>query len=187
MLPGASRRHDRITANVIRALGDRLRGQRCQPFANATFVKTRGENVRMPDLGVDCGPLDDDAAVAAEPRLLLEVMSPTTRTFDAFERLEEYKALESLDYLLLVDPDLPRVRVYRRDAERAWTTWPAATSVTDAPEPDVSGLVDTLANRVSVSRSASAGSSPTASKADCSQPRPSGRSICPVSIVSVPA
>jgi hypothetical protein len=45
-------------------------------------------------------PLD-----ASEPVLVLEILSPTTRTFDRNDKLEEYKTIPALEYNLLVDPN----------------------------------------------------------------------------------
>lgn len=120
MMAGASRRHDRIAANAIRVIGNQLRGKDCQPFTSDTFVAIPAGNRRLPGLGVDRGPFDDDAVEAGDPRLVVEILSPTTRAFDRSEKLEEYKTVESLDYILLVDPDSPQVRLFRRNADRSW-------------------------------------------------------------------
>jgi Uma2 family endonuclease len=120
MMAGANRRHDRIAANGIRALGNQLDGQTCQPFTSDTFVKIPAGNRRLPDLGVDCGTFDDLALDASEPRLVVEILSPTSRIFDRNDKLEEYKTVPTLDYILLIDPDVPQVRLYSRDAARNW-------------------------------------------------------------------
>ena len=43
-----------------------------------------------------------------------EVLSPTTRQFDRFEKVEEYKTVPTLEYIVLVDPDCPQVRLFSR-------------------------------------------------------------------------
>jgi Uma2 family endonuclease len=53
---------------------------------------------------------------------VLEILSLTTRTFDRNDKLEEYKTVPTLEYILLVDPDYPRVRLYLRDGNRNWTS-----------------------------------------------------------------
>ena len=42
--------------------------------------------------------------------------------FDCNDKLEEYKTVPTLDYILLVDPDYPQVRLYQRDAGRSWVS-----------------------------------------------------------------
>jgi Uma2 family endonuclease len=120
MMAGASRRPDRITKNTIVALDSQLRGDTWQPFTSDTFVSIPAGNVRLPDTGVDCGDFDDDALTASKPVLVVEILSPTRRSFDHTEKLEEYKTVDSLEYILLIDPDYPQVRLYYRDTDRRW-------------------------------------------------------------------
>lgn len=122
MMAGANRRHDRIAANSLRLIGNQLQGRPCQPFTSDTFVKIPAGNSRLPDLGVDCGPFDDNSLEASEPKLVVEILSPTTRTFDRNDKLEDYKTVTTLEYILLVDPDFPQVRLYFRDANRVWAS-----------------------------------------------------------------
>ena len=58
--------------------------------------------------------------MAAEPRMVAEILSPSTRDFDTFEKLEEYKAVASLDYLLVIEPNAPEVVMWSRAADRTW-------------------------------------------------------------------
>jgi Uma2 family endonuclease len=120
MMAGASRHHDRITKNMIVALDRQLRGHKCQPFTSDTFVRIPAGNARLPDTGVDCGDFDDDALEASCPLLVVEILSPTNRTFDRTDKLEEYKTVDTLEYILLIDPDYPQVRLYWRDPDQRW-------------------------------------------------------------------
>ena len=122
MMAGANRRHDRIAANAIRVIGNHLQGHRCQPFTSDTYLRIPAGNLRQADMGIDCGRFEDTSLEASEPVLVLEILSPTTRMFDRNEKLEEYKTIPTLEYILLVDPDFPQARLYRRDADRDWTS-----------------------------------------------------------------
>ena len=82
---------------------------------------TQGSLRRRPDAGVECGPLDDDSHEAGDVRLVAEVLSPSTREFDMFGKLDEYKAIESLDYILLVEPNAPKGVLWSRSPDREWT------------------------------------------------------------------
>lgn len=84
-------------------------------------VRIPAGNIRRPDITVDCGtPTSDREMVAAEPRAVIEVLSPSTLSFDRFRKLEEYKTVPSLAVILLVDTEAPQVTVYRRKGE-AWS------------------------------------------------------------------
>jgi Uma2 family endonuclease len=120
MMAGAGRRHDAIVVNLIAALHPQLRGGPCQTFTGDTYVATSPTTRRMPDLGVDCGKPDDDALVADQPALLVEVLSPTTSGFDVTVKLAEYQALISLDYILFVDTERPNAHLYFRAEDRRW-------------------------------------------------------------------
>jgi Uma2 family endonuclease len=108
MMAGANRRHDRIAGNAIRVVGNHPQGHRCQPFNSDTYVKIPAGNRRQADMGVDRGPFEDASLDASEPILVLEILSPTTRTFDRNDKLEEHKTVSTLEYILLVAPDYPQ-------------------------------------------------------------------------------
>jgi len=76
----ARRAHDRAVVNAIRSLGNQLDGNPCQPFTDDSAVRIPNGNTRRPDVGVDCGQFAPDALAVGSPRLVLEVLSPTTRT-----------------------------------------------------------------------------------------------------------
>jgi Uma2 family endonuclease len=120
MMTRARRRHDRIVANALRSLGNKLDGSRCIPFTADIAVLIPNGNVRLPDVGVDCGRFVDNAMYADAPRLVIEVLSPSTRDFDMFGKLDEYKTVESLTHIVLVDPDQPRAMHWWRAEDRTW-------------------------------------------------------------------
>jgi len=50
----------------------------------------------------------------------VEVLSPSTRDFDTFKKLDEYRETGSLEYIVLVEPNEPVAFVWRRDGARGW-------------------------------------------------------------------
>src|SRR5271165_4234712 len=120
MMARAKRKHDRIVANAIRGLGKKLDGSRCIPFTSDIAVLIPNGNIRLPDAGVDCGRFDGDAMYADAPRLVIEVLSPSTREFDMFGKLDEYKTVESLIHIVLDDPDQPQAIHWWRAEDRGW-------------------------------------------------------------------
>lgn len=95
MISGTKAVHDTIVMNIIGELQNQLRGKTCRPFSGEHSVETLPGQIRRPDVGVDCGPLDPEAYKAAAARVIFEVLSPTTRDFDIFAKLEEYKTLHT--------------------------------------------------------------------------------------------
>lgn len=122
MMAGARNVHDDIVVNLVATLHGALRGSGCRPFTGDGSVETLPGRIRRPDVGVDCGARDPDALKAAEPRLIVEILSPSTRDFDAFEKLAEYKTLECLAHIMLIEPNLPEIRLWSRGADGEWHT-----------------------------------------------------------------
>lgn len=55
-----------------------------------------------------------DSYEAQEPRLAVEIASPSTSAVDRTRKLEEYKRHPTLEYILLVETLSPQVLLYRR-------------------------------------------------------------------------
>jgi Uma2 family endonuclease len=121
MMACANNRHDRIVRNASRHFGNHLDGHRCQPFTADIYIAIPVGNRRQSDMGIDCGTPEDTSMEASAPTLVLEVLSPTTRAIDLNEKLEEYKTVPTLEYIVLVDTDHPFARAYRRAPDRSWT------------------------------------------------------------------
>ncbi len=119
-MAGAKRRHDRIVMKLHSALDQRLAGHHCLPFTADTAVRIPSGNIRRPDAGIDCGTYNDDAMTADAPLLVVEVLSPSTRDFDMFGKLDEYKTVPSLRHIILIDPDTPQAYHWSRAADQIW-------------------------------------------------------------------
>ena len=122
MMAGARNQHDLIVVNVLASLRSQLRGGGCRPFTGDSSVETTPGQIRRPDVGVDCGKWDPDAMVADKPRVVVEVLSPTTRDFDTFGKLDEYKRIASLEWILLIEPNAPEVTLWTRDSSGNWAS-----------------------------------------------------------------
>jgi Uma2 family endonuclease len=137
MMAGAPNVHDDIVVNLVAELRVQTRGTGCRPFTGDGSVETRPGQVRRPDVGVDCGPRDPNGLKAALPRLVVEVLSPSARDFDSFRKLDEYKDMNSLEYIAYVEPNEPLVLVWSRDATRAWIETRARGLDAEISMPDI--------------------------------------------------
>lgn len=120
MMAGAKNVHDDIVVNLVAELREQVRGSGCRPFTGDGSVETRQGQIRRPDVGVDCGQRDPNDTKAALPKVIIEVLSPSARDFDTFSKLQEYKLIESVDYVLLVEPNAAFVYVWSRDENGQW-------------------------------------------------------------------
>ena len=120
LMAGASNAHDRIVVNLLAELRNQLRGAPYRPFTGDGSVETYPGQIRRPDVGVDCGRFDPAGYKAAEPRVVAEVLSPSTRDFDAFAKLAEYQAVETMAHIFLVEPNGAEVALWSRHEAGAW-------------------------------------------------------------------
>ena len=138
MMAGAARVHNAIVINVVSELRSRLRGTGCTPFNGDDSVQTYPGQIRRPDAGIDCGDTDRRDLCVSEPRVIVEVLSPSIRDFDTHGKVGEYEDVASVHTILLIDPDEPNILVRRRVAE-GWR-WERVTSLDDEiaiAEPDL--------------------------------------------------
>jgi Uma2 family endonuclease len=112
MMAGAAKGHNRICANVLATLHARLRGKPCQPYgSDMKFISPTG-NARYPDVQVDCAPFRGDDLVSEEPRLIVEVLSPSNDWHDMQRRLADYQAHPSVRHILIVSTQTYDAQVY---------------------------------------------------------------------------
>ena len=121
MMTGASQAHDQVVVNIIRELGNQLRGGPCRPTTDDLAVRVSTGNVRRPDVAVECGGQGSRREFTVrEPRVVIEVLSPSTMTFDRIRKLPEYQAIATVSHILLVDTEAPRIDVMSRHADGRW-------------------------------------------------------------------
>ena len=120
MMTGASNRHDVITGNLNGEIRNRLKGRSCRLFTADGALETFPGQIRRPDAGIDCGAFDPDGYLAAEPVVVFEVLSPSTRDFDRLRKVVEYKGVSTMRHIILIEPRYPQVLVWSREGEGPW-------------------------------------------------------------------
>jgi Uma2 family endonuclease len=134
-MTGASNAHDAVAVNIIISLGNQLRRGPCRVATADTAVRTSIRGIRRPDVTVECAPIDPKSYEAHAPKLVVEVLSPSTRQMDRIRKVEEYKRLPTLTAIMLVEPGVANVLVLRRDgAEWRDEAYAGADSVVPLPE-----------------------------------------------------
>ncbi len=120
LMAGATIAHDTFVMNAARVIGNQLFGKPCRPRSADIAIRVSDHQVRYPDLSVDCGDPASSAREAGKPALVIEVESRSTGMVDAIDKLEEYKSIPSMQYIILVSTRKPRVRFYCRNESSAW-------------------------------------------------------------------
>lgn len=119
-MAGASDRHNRIAGNFFVRLSPHLDGSDCEPFISDMKVMVDPVLYYYPDVVVTCDAPGGDRYTRAAPRLIVEVLSPTTERIDRAEKLHAYRRVESLRECVLVAQDTMLVEIHRRGAGGEW-------------------------------------------------------------------
>ena len=56
------------------------------------------------------------------PRIIVELLSPSTRGYDLVDKRNAYRGLDSLEAYVIIHPDVRRVEVDRRGPGGQWHT-----------------------------------------------------------------
>lgn len=123
-LAGASRTHNLIATNLIISLGTQVRGRPCEVYSSDMRIKVCATGLyTYPDVAVVCGsPRFEDRQkdTLLNPGVIIEVLSPSTETYDRGAKFDHYSSLESLSDYLLVAQDGPKIGHFVRQPEGKW-------------------------------------------------------------------
>ena len=123
-MAGGTPRHSRIAANSIIAVGKRLVEGGCGVFdANLRVCVDRNASYAYPDVTVVCGPLeclDEKKDTIVNPKVVIEVLSPTTRNYDLGDKARMYFRIASLSELLLIEQRVMRIEHWWRLPNGHW-------------------------------------------------------------------
>jgi Uma2 family endonuclease len=118
---GGTARHNRVILNLASRIGDHLDGTTCQVFAENMKVQI-AEGVLYPDVMVTCGKADaGDEQTITDPKLIIEVLSPSTKGYDKRDKFILYRTLASLQEYALIDPAKRQVEVFTLTKGGAWS------------------------------------------------------------------
>ena len=123
-MAGGTFEHDTITSNIGGLLYTQLRGTKCQVLTSNMKVRTRSNGLySYPDVTVVCDKPDfhdSKRDVLTNPRVLIEVLSPSTEAFDKGEKRLLYQTIDSLQEYVLVAQDQPWVEHWSRRRDDQW-------------------------------------------------------------------
>lgn len=108
--------HVRIMSNLFRVLDRRL-ADPCRAYVGGgVWLSETDDTWREPDLFVACGGRE---GFSRTPRLIVEILYPSTEKEDRTRKLDFYRRFESVEAILFVWQDTPRVELQER-AGGAW-------------------------------------------------------------------
>jgi Uma2 family endonuclease len=130
-MAGESEAHADISMNLSGLLFQTLRGTACRARSKDTKVRSGPDQPESrqglysyPDLVVFCGePHYHDTVrdVLLNPRVIVEILSPSTQTFDRVLKRERYQTwLPTLQEYVLVAQDRPHIELWSKQPDGRW-------------------------------------------------------------------
>jgi Uma2 family endonuclease len=119
-MAGAGKNHQRIITMLSRRLSEHFDGIPCEVFSSDTKIRAdKGRKYFYPDVIVACES-DDDSDYVESPRIIVEVLSESTRKYDkTFKRLV-YQLIPSLEEYVLIEQDSVKIEISRKSEN--WAT-----------------------------------------------------------------
>lgn len=116
--------HALIAANTIRAIGNAIDGSDCFVYTGDLMIEVETANsYLLPDLAVVCGKSEKSTTIPGaikNPKLLMEVLSDSTRNRDQGIKWFHYRMLPGLREFITVEQSSPLVFVHSLNEEGEW-------------------------------------------------------------------
>lgn len=123
-MSGAGKRHNRIFTNIFGGLFSQLKGKLCQPFGPDLRIHIPENSLfTYPDISVICGDMiasdiDEDSFI--QPTVIIEILSPSTRSYDRGEKFGLYRDIPALKEYILVDSLSIHIEAFKINAGGFW-------------------------------------------------------------------
>ena len=125
MMTGGTEPDAWVQGNVQAWLRTKLRGSDCRPYGSEMALRISDIGVRYPDVSIYCDQPPRDtlkqAKVLDNPTVVIEILSPSTATFDQGTKLEEYQAIPSVRTIAFVDAANEMCRTIERQSAIGWS------------------------------------------------------------------
>ncbi|MDZ4835150.1 MAG: Uma2 family endonuclease [Candidatus Melainabacteria bacterium] len=117
-MTGATDAHNIICGNLFVALHAFIRGSGCFVYINDMKVRIEvADSFYYPDIMVTCESFNAKSVFKQSPRLIVEVLSPSTKQIDRREKLVAYQQLSSLMQYVVVYQNRMLIEVNQRNPE----------------------------------------------------------------------
>ncbi len=141
-MAGTSYRHIRISSNLQARIYGHLLGGPCTVGSNDLRVAITDGSYTYPDFIIVCDEpqfIDNQFDTLTNPRVIIEILSPSTQKSDRGAKFAHYRRIASLRHYILVGQESPAVEQYDRQADDSWPrtdlAWP--DGILTLPDPAV--------------------------------------------------
>jgi Uma2 family endonuclease len=124
-MSGGSPEHALLTSQFGRVLGNKIVPKGCLVYSSDIKLKVPViTTYRYADVSALCGkPIYQDyfkQRLLVNPTLIVEVLSPSTESYDKDKKFREYKSIESLKEYLLISQEEVLITLYTKYNEKFW-------------------------------------------------------------------
>ncbi|MBZ0292892.1 MAG: Uma2 family endonuclease [Anaerolineae bacterium] len=123
-MTGASETHNLINGSTYVSLYNQLRGRPCKIYPSDMRLKVEATGLyTYPDISIVCGEAcfaDAEFDTLINPTVIIEVLSPSTESYDRGKKFHHYRELPSLQEYALITQDNPRIERYLRQDNDTW-------------------------------------------------------------------
>ena len=116
-MSGPTEAHETVRGNLFAECYTHLRGSPCRAFGPGLQLNLKidgDEFYYHPDMMVVCGEPNLHKNFRTDPRLIIEVLSPSTQNVDRREKYENYRKIATLEEYIVVAQGIPEVTIFRR-------------------------------------------------------------------------
>ena len=115
---------------MVSQLHTALRGKPCQVFNSDLRVSISRTRYVYPGVSVSCDPhdLEEEGDIIYYPRVIIEVLSPSTEASDRGKKFSYYRSCPTIQEYVLISTQEQAVDVYRRASDNLWTLHPFGPS-----------------------------------------------------------
>ncbi len=144
-MAGESPEHGAICINLVGEIRNQLKGTPCQAFTKDMKVRSGALPRRRfsqkglysyPDLVIVCGELqflDENRDVLINPRIIIEVSSPSTEAFDYGEKFRRFRTFNpSLTDYLIVAQNRPSIEHFAQQENGQWVIAASAVELSES-------------------------------------------------------
>jgi Uma2 family endonuclease len=124
-MAGASEDHNLIAMNIAAILRARVRGSSCRAYPSDMRVKVLHTGLNTyPDFTVVCGPPQfvnpEKRDTLTNPTVIIEILSPSTESYDRGEKFQHYRTIDTLQEYILVAQNKYRIERFVRHDTNEW-------------------------------------------------------------------
>ncbi len=122
-MAGTGARHNVIAKNLMIDIGTQLKGKQCQPYGSDLRIHIPENTLfTYPDISIICRDIVEEAPndYAVEPTVLIEILSPSTKSYDRGEKFRLYRDIPSLKAYILIDSESIAIEAFHINASGHW-------------------------------------------------------------------